>query len=103
MRLASKRVQQLEEIYKHPNPRYAVLTSGEIVLLELQLGDGSFICSPEYFKYIVWPLREQATIKDVWERPITIPPGGSNFDYDADKPLEMLDPMNLQNYRTGVW
>lgn len=95
--------QELELRFKRPNVRYATLKSGEIVLLELELADGSFICTPEYFHYMNWPHREEATLCDVWEKPPTIKKGGSGFKYNPDNALEMLDPMNVDAYRDGRW
>ena len=96
-------VDKLERLYKRPNVRYARLASREIVLLELELADGTFIVTPEYFQYMAWPHREEATIEDVWERPPKIAKGGSGFKFDPADALEMLDPMNVDNYRNGKW
>ena len=96
-------IQKLEKIYKRPNAHYVRLASGEIVLLELELADGTFILTPEYFKFVDWPHREEATIEDVWEKPPKIKSGGSDFQYNPDDALSMLDPMNVDNYRNGKW
>ena len=97
------RVLTLERIYKRPNPHYVRLTTGEIVLLELELADGSFICTPEYFQFMQWPHKDEATIEDVWEKPIKVKSTGSGFQYNPDDALSMLDPMNVDNYRNGKW
>ena len=98
-----EKVATMERKYKKPNCRYVTLTTGEIVLLEVELADGSFICTPEYFKYMEWPYKNEATKEDVWERPPRIKNGGSTFQFNPDDALSMLDPMNVDNYRNGKW
>jgi len=97
------KIKEFEWVYRRPNCRYAKLSNGEYVLLELEFKDGTFITTPEYHHYMNWSLRETETLEDKWETPPSVKSGGSNFTFDESDPPSMLDPMNIENYATGKW
>ena len=93
----------LEDVLKTRNSRYAKLSSGEYVLLEIAFSDGTFMVTPEYHKYMNWPHRREHTLIDTWEWPLVPVKGGSRYKVDLDDTQDMLLLKNIENYRNGTW